>query len=114
MMIITVVCTVIFAAVATVLVQTRGWSWVTIASVLMVIVGVAGIIERFVVRIQLTDDALIATDLRGTRRYEKAAIERIEEAKGGPPAIRLKDGKWAELPSVESSLGNSVRAWLKG
>ncbi|MGH7467994.1 MAG: hypothetical protein ACRENP_08410 [Longimicrobiales bacterium] len=52
------------------------------------------------------------TDLRGQRRYAVTAIERIEEARGGPPAILLKNGRWVKLPSVGNNLGNSVRAWL--
>lgn len=49
------------------------------------ILGLGSIIESLVLRIELTDDALIATDLRGRRRYDIALIDRIEEAKGCPP-----------------------------
>jgi hypothetical protein len=48
---------------------------------------VGSIIESLVLRIELTDDALIATDLRGRRRYDIATIDRIEEAKGDLPAM---------------------------
>ena len=92
----------------------RGWSWVTIGAVIATaILGPGSIIESLVQRIQLTDDAMVVRTLTGTRRYAIDSIERIEESKGGPPAIRLKDGRWVKLPSVATNLGNSVRAWLK-
>jgi hypothetical protein len=34
-------------------------------------------------------------------------------AKGSPPAILLKQGRWVKLPSVGRSVGNSMRAWLR-
>ena len=105
--------TLLFAVVAYAAYRTRGWSWVSIGMAGAVILGFGAIVESLIVRIQLTDDALIVTNLRGRRRYEIGEIERIEEAKGGPPAILLKQGRWVKLPSVSSSIGNSVRGWLK-
>jgi hypothetical protein len=77
------------------------------------IIGPGSIIESLVLRIELTDEALIATDLRGRRRYDIATIGGIEEAKGCPPALLLKDGSFVKLPSVGDNVGNSVRSWLK-
>jgi hypothetical protein len=91
----------------------EGWSWVTITLVGMSAIGVGAIIETLLLRIRLTNDALVVRDLRGTRSYPKQEIEAIAEAKGVPPSLRLKDGRWVKLPSVGSNLGNSVRAWLK-
>jgi hypothetical protein len=92
----------------------EGWTWKSIAAAAVtVILCGGGILETLILRIELADDALVVTDLRGRRRYDKQTIDRIEESKGGPPAIKLKDGRWVRLPSVGSSLGNSVRAWLK-
>ena len=78
-----------------------------------VILGLGSIIETLVVRIELTDEALIATDLRGRRRYAREDIERVGEAKVSPPSLLLKVGTWVHLPSVGDSVGNSVRSWLK-
>ena len=105
--------TLLFAVVAYAAYRTRGLTWVSIGMAGAVIIGIGAIVESLIVRIQLTDDALVVTDLRGRKRYAIADIERIEEAKGGPPAILLKQGRWVKLPSVGSSVGNSVRAWLK-
>jgi len=106
--------TALFAAGACASYFHAGWNWVSIGlAAATVVFGFGGILESLILRIELTDDALLVTDLRGRRRYGIADIERIEEARGGPPAIRLKDGTWVKLPSVGSDLGNSVRAWLK-
>ena len=106
--------TALFGAVAVVSYRTGGWTWVSMfLAAATVIVGVGGIIETLILRIELTDDAMLVTDLRGRRRYAIADIERIEEAKGVPPALRFKDGRGVKLPSVGGNLGNSVRAWLK-
>jgi hypothetical protein len=105
---------VLFAAVSWVIWRDAGWNWLSIGMALAtVFVGFGSIIECLVLRIELTDDALILTDLRGRRRYEIADIESIAEAKGVPSALRLRNGQRVKLPSVGSSVGNSVRAWLK-
>jgi hypothetical protein len=109
-----VILTGIFAAGALFVYRERGWGWVSIGlAVATVFLGLGSIVESLILRIELTDDSLVVTDLRGRRRYDIADIERIEEAKGAPPAIRLISGRWVKLPSVGSSVGNSVRAWLK-
>jgi hypothetical protein len=106
--------TLLFAAVACGAYLSGGWNWVSVSMGLVAgIIGVGGIVEAVVVRIDLTDDALVVTDLTGRRRFAIGDIERISQEKGVPPAIRLKDGTWVKLPSVGSEPGNSVRAWLK-
>jgi len=106
--------TALFATVSWMIWRDAGWNWMSTGMTFAtVFVGFGSMIECLVLRIELTDDALIMTDLRGRRRYEVADIERISEAKGVPPALRLKNGQRVMLPSVGSSVGNSVRAWLK-
>ena len=115
MLLIMIGCAALFATGALVTYRDRGWTWVSIGLAAgTVVLGVGGIIETLILRIELTDDAMIVTDLRGRRRYAMADIERIEEAKGVSPSLLLKDGRWVKLPSVGNNLGNSVRAWLKG
>jgi PH (Pleckstrin Homology) domain-containing protein len=103
----------LFVAGATMTYRERGWNWVSVVLACMTVVGVGGIIESLVLRVRLTDDALLVTDLRGRRRYDVTDIAGVHEAKGVPTAIQLADGRWVKLPSVGSSLGNSIRAWLK-
>ena len=108
-----VLLTALFAAGAYGVWRSDGWSWVSITLAGMAALTVGAIVETFVLRIRLTSDALVVRDLRGTRAYAKSDIEKIEEAKGSPPSIRLKDGRWVRLPSLAHSIGNSVRAWLR-
>jgi hypothetical protein len=106
--------TLIFAVVAFGAYRNRGWNWVSISMAFVAaIFGVGGVVESLVLRIELTDDAMVVTDLTGRTRFPIGDITRISEEKGGPPAILLKDGRWVKLPSVGSDLGNSVRSWLK-
>ena len=106
--------TLLFAVVAYGAYRSGGWTWVSIGMALTAaLIGVGGIVESFVQRIELTEDAMVVTRLTGRTRFAIEDIERISEEKGGPPAIRLKDGRWVKLPSVGANLGNSVRAWLK-
>src|SRR5262245_374547 len=106
--------TLLFAVVAYGVYRTRGWNWMSISMALVAaVLGVGSIVESLVLRIELTDDALVVRDLTGRKRFAIGDIERISEQQGGPPAILLKGGRWVKLPSVGSDLGNSVRAWLK-
>lgn len=108
-----VLITALFASGSHFLWRVEGWSWGAITLAAMVAVGLGAIVETLVLRIHLTNDALIVRDLRGTRSYARRDIAGIAEAKGTPPSLRLRDGRWIKLPSVTNSLGNSVRAWLK-
>ena len=105
--------TALFAGGSHFLWSVEGWSWGAVTLAVMVAVGLGAIVETLVLRIHLTNDALIVRDLRGTRSYARRDIAGIAEEKGTPPSLRLRDGRWVKLPSVTNSLGNSVRAWLK-
>ena len=107
-------CTALFAIGTVMTYRARGWTWESMGMAAATVgLGFGSIIETLLLRIELTDDAMIVTELSGRRRYAMADIERIEEAKGVPPALLLKDGRWVKLPSVGNNLGNSVRAWLR-
>lgn len=108
-----VLLTALFAAGTWLAWRDRGWSWVSLTLGGMTLLSAGAIVESLVMRIRLTDDTLFVTDLRGTRTYAKADIEEVGEAKGVPTSIRMRGGAWVRLPSVGSSLGNSLRAWRK-
>ncbi len=110
---ISVFVAMLFATGAAMTYRERGWTWVSIALACMTVLGVAGIVETVLYRVQLTDEALLVTDLRGRRAYPVTNIAGVEEAKGLPTTLILSDGRWVKLPSVGSSLGNSIRAWLR-
>jgi hypothetical protein len=106
--------TALFAVGAWMTYRERGWGWVSISlACATVVLGFGSILESLILRIELTDDAMLVTELTGRRRYSKADIDGIRESKGGSPMLLLKGGRWVKLPVVTSGLGNSVRAWLK-
>ncbi len=106
--------TLLFAGAAFVTYRQRGWTWVSGGLALATLVfGVGGIVESLVDRVTLAPDALVVRRLWGTTRYPVAEIERVEEAKGAPPAVLLRSGRWVRLPDVGDHFGNSARAWLR-
>jgi hypothetical protein len=106
--------TALFALGAWMTYRERGWGWVSITlACATVVLGFGSILESLILRIELTDDAMLVIDLTGRKRYSKSDIDGIAEAKGTPPALLLKGGRWVKLPLVGDDLGNSVRAWLK-
>ena len=108
-----VAITMLFAGVAYGMYSLRGWNWASVSMTLVAgILGVGGIVESLVQRIDLTDDAMLVTELTGRRRYARQDIDRVAEAKGVAPILLLRNGAKVKLPSVGSDLGNSVRAWL--
>jgi len=90
-MLVVVLSTMLTATGAVMTYRERGWNWV----------------------VQLTDEALFVTDLRGRRSYPVTDIAGVYEAKGVPTTLLLSGGRRVSLPPVGSSLGNSIRAWLK-
>jgi hypothetical protein len=114
MLLVFVALTALFAVGAWMTYRDRGWQWVSIGLAgATVILGLGSIIETLVLRIELTDDAMIVTELTGRKRYAKTDIDRVAEAKGSPAVLVLKNGRLIKLPSVASDLGNSVRSWKK-
>ena len=113
MVIISVLCTALFATGAVMTYRERGWNWVSVGLACMTVFSVAGIAETLILCVRLTDDALIVTDLRGRRSYRLADIAGVYEAKGVATTLLLADGTKVNLPSVGNSIGNSIRSWLK-
>ena len=93
----------------------QGGSWfITASAALMTLVGVGGLLECLVSRVELLDDAILVRSLFSRRRYPREQVEGVAEAKGVAPALKLAGGEWAKVPEViGGGLGNSVRAWLR-
>ena len=105
---------ILFLAGAWYQLQHQGLRPLTLLFVVLAVFGLLGLIDSLTRRIILETDALRIVGLGGRRRYPKQDIEGIQEAKGVPPALRLRDGQRAKLPAdLGYGLGNSVRAWLK-
>jgi hypothetical protein len=106
------VATALFVVAAWLTYRDQGWTWISVGMVVGALIGAAGIIESFVVRIELADDDMVVTGLSGRRSYPRREIERVAEARGTAPLLLLRNGRKVKLPSVTPSLGNSVRAWI--
>lgn len=106
-------CAALFALGSWMTYRDRGWTWVSIGLAAATLVGIAGMIEVVMSRIELTDDALVVTDLAGRRRYPRNEVERVAEAKGSAPILVLRDGRKVKLSPLMPSLANSVRAWVR-
>ena len=114
MLLVFVALTAFFALGAWMTYRERGWELVSIGLAgATALLGFGSIIESLVLRIELTDDAMLVTELTGRKSYAKAAIDRVAEAKGTPAVLLLRNGQRVRLPLVGSDLGNSVRAWKK-
>jgi hypothetical protein len=104
---------ILFIGLAVWTYRTYGWTWMSLGAFGLAALGIAGVAEILVTRVELTGDALVITGLRGTRRYARTGIKRVEEARGVSPAVLLEDGRWVQLPPVGTRIGNTRRAWLK-
>jgi hypothetical protein len=111
--VVNVLVTILVATGAMMTYRGRGWNWVSVGLACATLLSLAAIVESLVLRVRLTDDALVVTDIRGRRRYPVTGIAGVEEAQGVPTMLLLADGRVVKLPPVGSSLGNSIRAWLK-
>jgi hypothetical protein len=80
------------------------------------VIGALWLADLFLVRIELrADDILIFANFK-SRTIPRSEIESVTWEKGGGAALKLRNGKWVNLPSagqLPSSLTNTIRAWLK-
>jgi len=80
----------------------------------MTVLGLVGLADWLVTRVELLDDAIVVRTLWSRRAYPRAEIEGAAEEKGAPAALVLTGGRFAKMPeNIGAGFGNSVRAWLK-
>ena len=79
----------------------------------MTVLGVVGLVDWLVTRVDLLDDAIVVRTLWSRRSYPRSEIESVYEAKGVPSALVLTGKRTVKMPEIGPSFGNSVRAWLK-
>lgn len=113
MVLVGVLCTLVFAIGAVMAYRARGWNCVSVALAGTTLLGLGAIVEAFILRIRLTDEALFVTHLLGRRSYRLTDIAGVQEAKVVPTMLLLKNGGVVKLPAVGVDLGNSIRAWLR-
>ena len=98
-------------AVATVM--AGGLTTTSAVLLLCAAVGAGGVAETLVRRVELEEDAIRVVDLFSRRRIRRAEIAGVEEARGCPTTLVLRDGSAWALPDVAPRPGNSIRAWLR-
>ena len=80
----------------------------------MTVLGLLGLVDWLVTRVELLDASIVVRTLSSRRSYPRAEIEGAAEAKGVPAALVLTGGRFAKMPeNIGPGFGNSVRAWLK-
>ena len=97
--------------------RAEGWSWVTIAFLGLVPIGIAGFLDALTQRVELHQEHLIVVRNLRKASHPRSAITRVTWAKGVPVSLQLTSGNWIHLPGVGPSrqgLVNTLRAWLKG
>ncbi len=104
---------VLFTAGAWWLYRLQGLALPTVILAGLAVFGIVALMDTATRRVVLGSDAVHVTGLWGRRRYAKREIVGVSEEKGGPPALKLADGRWAKLPpDVGHHVANSIRAWL--
>jgi hypothetical protein len=81
----------------------------------MTLLGVLGIVETLVTRVELHDDHITAVDLFRRRVYPRSDISSVTWAKGSPVSIQLKGSTWVNLPSTghaSPKVVGAIRAWM--
>jgi hypothetical protein len=98
-----------------VLLSNRGWTWMVGALAGMSILGMIGVIEVFVERVDLHEAGLVIVGLLGKRRHDRADFDRVT-LEAGHVSLHRVDGTWLILPEVGRSpraLRGAVDTWLR-
>jgi hypothetical protein len=92
----------------------QGMSLLAITLVLLATLFCVGLIDVFFTRVTITSNTLECVSNYRTIKYTRDNIEEVVWSSGCPVSIRLKTGKWVQLPSVGDSslMANSIRSWL--
>lgn len=109
----TIAAELLFVSGAVYTFRTGGLSVTSAVLALLALVGLAGVLEALVRRVELTDDALLVRDLLRRRRIPREEIAGVEEARGVPTVLVLRTGPAMKLPDVGHAIGTSIRAWLR-
>lgn len=116
MTLLSVCCLLLFSAVAFLLYKLDGWTWTTIASVLLVIISIAGLFDTLTSRVILSEDSIIIINNMLRHEYPRDMFVKVTWAKGVPVSLKSKEGKWIRLPEVGKggqALTNTLRAWIR-
>lgn len=105
-----------FPAAAVGLFLSEGWSGTTLVSFALVPMGLLGVVEVFVRRIELYPDRLVVVSNLRRRSYLRTQFVAASWAKGVPVALEFVGGGYLRLPEVgasPASVAQTLRAWLE-
>jgi hypothetical protein len=110
------VAALLFAAGGLVSQRVGGFSWVTIAFLCLVPLGIAGVIDALTQRIELHEEHIVIVYNLRRREYPRSLFVKAHWSKGVPVSLQTTSGEWVHLPGVGSSsqgLVNTLRAWIR-
>jgi hypothetical protein len=94
----------------------NGWSLLCIASAIMSLLSLLGLIDALTARVELHPERMVVISNLRRREYPRGMFVRLTHGKGVPIALQQLSGEWIKLPdSVSGGLGmsNTLRAWLR-
>lgn len=90
-------------------------SWQFYAFLALTVLGILGIVETWVSRVELHDDHILTVALFVRRTYPRGEVTSVTWAKGSPVSVQLTDGRWVNLPNTghaSTKIVGAIRAWL--
>jgi hypothetical protein len=90
-------------------------SWPFVGFLALTLLGVLGIVETWVSRVELHDDHIRVVMLFKRRQYARGDVTSVTWAKGSPVSIQLNGTRWVDLPNMghaSTKVAGAVRAWL--
>ena len=116
MIVVSVTCAALFAAVAIVAYWTGGPAWVTLVLFALTIFAALGVLDVVTQRVELHQDRMVIVRNLRRREYPRAMFVKAQWAKGVPVSLQTTTGEWVQLPAVggtSQGLVNTLRAWIK-
>ena len=81
----------------------------------LTVMGVLGIVETLVSRVELHDDHILTVALFVRRTYPRSHVTSVSWAKGSPVSIQLEGTNWVHLPNTghaSTKITGAIRAWM--
>jgi hypothetical protein len=85
------------------------------AFLLFCFLGLLGLIEILISRVELRDNEIFVRWLFSTKRYPRERVTSVSWAQGCPVSIQLEGNQWVPLPETSHGspkVAGAVRAWI--
>jgi hypothetical protein len=90
-------------------------SWQFISFLALTLLGIAGIVETWISRVELHDNHIRVVTLFERRLYSRGEVTTVTWARGCPVSIQLNGTTWVHLPNTghaSTKIAGAIRAWL--